>query len=342
MSVLLTEIHEQPAAIARALSSSKSAIADLVAEARRREVQYVILAARGTSDNAATYAQYLFQIACGLPAGLATPSVHTLYEASVSYKNALVIGVSQSGAGEDIIEVIAQAKKSGALTAAITNTEDSKLALAADHLLLCDAGTEKAVAATKTYTTTLAIFAALIAAWSGSAALNKHLAALPENASKALQTLDSSGRVLELARTLIHAPQLLTIARGLHLPTAIEAALKIAETSYTTTRAFSSADLLHGPIAMIGAQTPCLCFLPGGKTKPMMETVVATLKARGARVLTLSESADADLPIISSGTELLAPILDILPAQLLAYHLTVARGYDPDNPRGLSKVTVTY
>ena len=219
-------------------------MAALVAEIRRRDIRFVVLAARGTSDNAATYAKYLLQIVCGVPVALAAPSVHTLYEAEVNYGNALVIGVSQSGAGTDINAVITQARKSGALTAAITNTPDSNLAGIAEHVLLCNAGIEKAVAATKTYTTTLALFAQLASAWSGNAALT---AALPRIADAAAQTLETESRIRPMALTLLHAERILAVARGLHFCTAMESSLKIAETTYTPTQAFSSADLLHGP-----------------------------------------------------------------------------------------------
>jgi len=134
---------------------------------------------------------------------------------------------------------------------------------------------------------------------------------------------------------------MLTVARGLHLCTAIESALKIAETTYTTTQAFSSADLLHGPIASVATRTPCLLFLPRGKTADTMGDVAEKLEAKGARVLRLAADGEADIPLTDPGTELLSPLVDILPAQLLAYHLTIARGLDPDNPRGLSKVTIT-
>jgi glucosamine--fructose-6-phosphate aminotransferase (isomerizing) len=339
MSILFQEIHEQPAAIERALTNGKAAVETLVEQARARNVRMVILAARGTSDNAATYAKYLWQITCGVPAGLAAPSVHTLYEARVDYRDALVVGISQSGAGEDVNEVVAQARKAGALTAAITNTPDSAIAGIAEHVLFCDAGPEKAVAATKTYTTTLTLVAQIAAAWSGNTDLAAALERIPDTAQRLLTALP--GTVEPLASTLIHAQRLVAVARGLHLPTAVESSLKIAETSYTATQAFSSADLLHGPIASVPAQTPCLLFSPSGKTEQSMRELRTKLQSRGARVLWASPDSDAVLPLANPGTELLSPIVDILPAQLLAYHLTVARGYDPDNPAGLSKVTVT-
>lgn len=340
MSVMHDEIFEQPAAVARALSEGRGAVTDLIAAARRRDVRYVVLAARGTSDNAATYAKYLFQIACGLPVALAAPSVHTLYDADVNYQNALVIGISQSGAGEDICEVIQRARRSGALTAALTNTADSRLAGAAEQVLLCHAGVEKAIAATKTYTTTLALLALLAAEWSGSAEIRQGLARIEAAASEALMTESS---VRDLAGTLIHAERILTVARGLHLSTAIEAALKIAETSYTTAQAFSSADLLHGPIASVAPHIPCLLFAPRGRTAADLQDLAVKLREKKARVLLLSGQPEkgAALPLADPGTELLSPIVDILPAQLLAYHLTVARDLDPDNPRGLTKVTIT-
>ena len=339
MSILFQEIHEQPAAIERALASGLAPAKALVEEAKRRNVRMLILAARGTSDNAATYAKYLMQIVGGVPAALAAPSVHTLYEARVDTRDALVVGVSQSGAGEDVNEVVAQARKAGALTAAITNTPGSAISGIAEHVLFCEAGPEKAVAATKTYTTTLALIAQVAALWSGNTDLAASLSRIPDIAQTLLTRLP--GTVEPLASTLMHAQRLVSVARGLHLPTAVEASLKIAETSYTATQAFSSADLLHGPIASVPAQTPCLLFAPHGKTEPSMTELRAKLQGRGARILWASPDDGACLPLADPGTELLSPIVDILPAQLLAYHLTVARGYDPDNPAGLSKVTVT-
>lgn len=340
MSILHDEIYEQPAALARALSSGKEAVSALVAEIKKRDIRFVVLAARGTSDNAATYAKYLLQIVCGVPVALAAPSVHTMYEATVNYGNSLVLAVSQSGRGEDINEVITQARKSGALTAAITNTLDSPLAGIAEHVLYCHAGVEKAVAATKTYTTSLGLFALLTAEWSGNAELTEGLAKITETAERTLQV---EPKVADVARTLLHAERMVSVARGLHLCTAIEAALKVAETSLTTTQSFSSADLLHGPIASVAVRTPAFCFIPKGKTAAMMTDVGNTLSQRGARVIRFAPTAEGadSVPLTDPGTEFLSPIVDIIPAQLLAYHLTVARGLDPDNPRGLTKVTIT-
>ena len=178
-----------------------------------------------------------------------------------------------------------------------------------------------------------------MATYAGDTALLDKLRGLGALAANYLPTLDAPTK--SLAETLMHTERLLTVARGLHLPTAIESGLKIAETTGVAARAFSSADLLHGPIASVASWTPCLLFCPSGKTEIVMGEVGEKLRARGARTIVLSESPDADLPLAAPGTELLSPILDILPAQLLAYHLTVLRGLDPDNPRGLTKVTVT-
>ena len=338
-SVLYSEIFEQPGAMARVLTESVSEVQALVQTAKRADVRYIALAARGTSDNAAIYAKYLLQILCGVPVLLTAPSVHTLYGATVDYRNALVIGVSQSGAGEDICEVVGAARKAGAVTAAITNTEDSLLARTAEYVLPCRAGREIAVAATKTYTTTLTIFALLAAAWSEHAAFGTALQNIAEVAQSTLSVAEPA--VSPVAQTLFHAEKMLTVARGANLSTAIEASLKIAETTGTTTQAFSSADLLHGPIASVAARTPCLLFAPAGQSVAGMDELAEKLSGRGARVLTFSPEPRADVPLVSPGHELLSPLVDILPAQLLAYYLTVARGLDPDNPRGLSKVTVT-
>lgn len=338
-SVLYNEIFEQPGAIARVLSESLPDVRALVQAVKSADVRYVALAARGTSDNAAIYAKYLLQILCGIPVMLTAPSVHTLYGGTVNYQNALVIGVSQSGAGEDICEVVSAARKAGAITAAITNTEGSKLAQTAEYLLPCRAGQEFAVAATKTYTTTLAIFALIAAEWSENADFISGLKHIPEVAESALAVAEPV--IPALAKSLFHAEKMLTVARGPHLSTAIEASLKIAETSGTTTQSFSSADLLHGPIASVAARTPCLLFAPSGKSSEGMGELVTKLGERNARVIRFSPEVGADVPLVSPGNELLSPIVDILPAQLLAYYLTLTRGLDPDNPRGLSKVTIT-
>ena len=341
MSILHDEIHEQPHALGLTLALNRGAVAELARAIRKRDIRFICIAARGTSDNAATYAQYLFQILVGVPVGLATPSVQTLYDASVRYAgDTLVIGISQSGQGDDINEVVRQARSTGALTTAITNTESAPLARIAEHVLLCGVGREHAVAATKTYTSTLAILAALAAEWSGSVPLRDGLDRVGDSATASLSVEDG---VRALAQTLIHAERFLTVARGPHLSTALEAALKIAETTGSPTQSFSSADLQHGPIASVAVRTPCLLFQPAGRTQAGMTEIADLLRTRGARVirfLPTTETAD-DITLHDTGTELLAPLVDILPAQLLAYHLTVARGLDPDNPVGLSKVTIT-
>ena len=339
MSILFDEIHQQPRAIEHALTHNLLTAKALVSEIKRRDIRYVVLAARGTSDNAATYAKYLWQITGGLPCGLAAPSIHTLYGAKVNFRDALVVGISQSGAGEDINEVMAQAKQNGALTAAITNTAGSPLSNIADHVLMCEAGLERAVAATKTYTTTMTLVALVGALLSGDEKLLQDVLNLPGLAEATLDML--SGRVSSVASTLFHAERIVTVARGIHLCTAIEASLKIAETTGTATQAYSSADLLHGPIAAIGNRTPVFVFQPNGATYASLNAVIEKLIGRGARVIRLTSDHQADVPLIESATELLAPIVDIIPAQLLAYHLTVTRGLDPDHPSGLSKVTIT-
>lgn len=339
MSILFDEIHQQPRAIEHALTQNLLTAKALVSEIKRRDIRYVVLAARGTSDNAATYAKYLWQITGGLPCGLAAPSIHTLYGAKVNFRDALVVGISQSGAGEDINEVMAQAKQNGALTAAITNTAGSPLSNIADHVLMCEAGLERAVAATKTYTTTMTLVALVGALLSGDEKLLQDVLNLPKVAEATVDML--SGRVASVASTLFHADRMVTVARGIHLCTAIEASLKIAETTGTATQSYSSADLLHGPIAAIGSRTPVFVFQPNGATYASLNAVIEKLIGRGARVIRLTSDHHADIPLIESATELLAPIVDIIPAQLLAYHLTVTRGLDPDHPSGLSKVTIT-
>src|SRR4051794_38730682 len=162
MSYMLSEIHEQPEWVERATQSERGNAARLVADMRARDVRFVIIAARGTSDNAATYAKYLFEIVAGLPVALAAPSVYTLYDARLRLANALVIGISQSGQGTDVVQALSSARAAGALTACITNDASSPITRVSDHVLLCHAGVEKSIAATKTYTTALGVVALLV------------------------------------------------------------------------------------------------------------------------------------------------------------------------------------
>lgn len=343
---MAADIAEQPAGLARLLEEpAAAAIAQVAAEVARRRPRHVVLTARGTSDHAALYAAYLTEIRLGLPAGLASPSTITVFGARPDLSQALVIGVSQSGGSSDLCEVLRVARESGALTLAVTNNPGSPMSEVAELTIDVVAGHERAVAATKTYTAELLALLMLvegIRAGDGRLPAQERAAldALPALAERAL----AESSAVELAPRYRFAARLVTTGRGYAYPTAREAALKLMETSYLPALAFSGADLLHGPLAMADPDVPVLAVVGSGPGGAAMREVVARLGERRADVVTVgpAEVAGAAACIAVPDTdERYAPLLDILPLQQLALQLALARGQDPDNPRGLKKVTVT-
>ena len=344
MSVMLQEIYEQPEAVERAIGAALETVKALVLAIRTRNIQHVVIAARGTSDNAGVYAKYLIEIATGIPVGLSAPSVVTLYGATLRYGNCLVVGISQSGQATDVVQVVEAARAGGALTACITNVADSPITHVSDFSLFCNAGDERAVAATKTYTTSLALVALLAAEWSQSERLREGLRALPAHLRETLRLDDTIAAGVERYR---YIQECAVLARGLNLATALEAALKMTETSYLVAKPYSAADFLHGPIAMVSDGFPCILYAPDGQTADSMVAVAHTLAARGAELIIAAHTpaalaiASRPLPVSCEVDELLSPIVYILPGQLWACHLARCRGRNPDSPRGLTKVTLT-
>lgn len=341
---LYSEIHEQPDVLARLLAAQRPTAEALAAEIKRRQVGYVIIAARGTSDNAARYAQYLLGGHNALPVGLATPSLHTIYQTPPRFGNALVLGISQSGKSPDIVAVLAEARRQGALTAAITNIPLSDLAESADFVLDLGAGEEKSVAATKTYTSELAAIALVSACLSGVDDYFQALDRIPQQAAEALAVEDY---VRQMAERYRYMQACVTIGRGYNYCTAFELALKMKELTYTVVEPYSSADFLHGPLALIASGFPVIIIAPSGKMLAEMKSFMGTAKERDAELVVISDDAEAldlgraALPLPAGAPEWLSPIIAILPGQLLAMSLAHARDYDPDRPRGLRKVTET-
>jgi glucosamine--fructose-6-phosphate aminotransferase (isomerizing) len=346
------EIAEQPEVVARLLDRQRKAIDALAADMRRRESRYAVLAARGTSDNAARYAQHVLGRILGLPVVLAAPSLHTLYGAPPRYADAVVIGVSQSGASPDIVSVVADAAKQGALTAAITNASTSPLADAAEHVIDLNAGEERSVAATKTYTASLAAIAALAA--SGDAALTAEVEGLPAALAgqlalsaggddRAQRPLATSGDAAHAVRAAADWDRLTVVGRGAHYATAFEAALKIRELAGIVAEPYSPADLLHGPIAAVTAEQPLLAIAPAGPTEQSMRELVAAARERGAHVAAIGHDRTLGDPFLElvDVPEWLGPVVAIVPAQLLAVGVAEQRGIDVDAPFGLSKITLT-
>jgi glucosamine--fructose-6-phosphate aminotransferase (isomerizing) len=341
---MLREIKEQPAVVARLLDAVPRESASLIRDLRARPPAGVVIAARGTSDNAAVYGKYLVETLLGVPVSLAAPSTATLYRRPLRVRNHLVMGLSQSGESTDVVEFVATCRSAGAMTLAITNGVGSALAGAADHILPLHAGKERSVAATKSYLAQLVLLVILAAAWSGDRALSRRLEHLPRFVSRALQSEDI---VRTVALRYRYMRECMVTGRGYNYATAREAALKLEETCYVIAEALSAADLLHGPIAAVERDFPVLLFAFAGRTLGHLRAVAAGLRRRGAELMIVSnerralEDATVGVHLPIAVDEVLSPIPAIVPGQLFAYYLSVARGLDPDQPRGLRKITQT-
>jgi glucosamine--fructose-6-phosphate aminotransferase (isomerizing) len=342
-ALMAAEIAEQPEALARLLvPGSLERVHEIVGIIRERNPRFVLLAARGTSDHAALYAKYLVEVSLGLPAGLASPSTMTAYGARPNLSDVVLLTVSQSGGSPDLVETVRTARAGGATTLAVTNNPDSAIAAASELHLDVLAGPELAVAATKSYSSQLLALWLLIDAYRGgdmSAAQG-----IPE----AAQSLVERGAdVAALAARFRFTDRLVTTGRGYSYPTAREAALKLMETSYVAAHAFSGADLLHGPLAMIDHDHPVIAIVPDGLGADAMRPVLERLAERGADVAVFGGGQLGSMGTVwfdlgcPEVTEELHPIVDIIPLQQLALEMTLARGFNPDAPRGLSKVTRT-
>ncbi len=343
-SVLFREIHEQPDALARFLDAEAANVQRIAAEINRRKPTYITIAARGTSDNAATFAKYVFASFNGLPVALATPSLYSIYHTPPRLTDSLVIAISQSGESPDILAVIEEARRQHTLTLAVTNSVDSPLARAADMVILQHAGEEKTIAATKTYTTQLAALALLSVTLADDHARRRELQAASAAVAGAL-SLDSLVEQAAARRREMHT--CLVIGRGYNYATAFEIALKLKELAYVTAEPFSSADFMHGPFALIQGGFPVIVVAPRGRVCDDLIAVSSQLKSRGADLIVISDLpealalGDSPLALPVSQPEWLSPLTAVIPGQLFAYHLTAAKGYDPDHPRGLTKVTRT-
>ncbi|WP_432523978.1 SIS domain-containing protein [Kineococcus sp. SYSU DK006] len=335
-----SEIGEQPAVADRVLSAAGGELTRLAQLLREAAPRAVLLTARGTSDHAALYAKYLIEVGLGLPCGLTSTSTLTVYGARPDLRGVLWITVSQSGGSPDLVESTTAARAAGALTLAVTNNPASALAGAAEHHLHVHAGPELAVAATKSYTAQLLSLWLLITTWRGGRTAPAH--AVPGLLAQAV----AAPEVPEVAARYRFVDRMVLTARGYSYPTAREGALKLMETSYLSAQAFSAADLMHGPLAMVDADRPVIAVVAEGAGGAAVAPVLAALRERGADVCAvapdgLAPDATVRLWLPSGMGEDLAPVVQIVPLQRLALEMAVARGLDPDAPRGLRKVTET-
>lgn len=343
-SFLKTEILEQPAALRRLLESERDNVERVAAAIRQRQPQYIVIAARGTSDNAARYGQYLFGAANRLPVALATPSLYTLYAQPPQIGGALVLAISQSGQSPDIVAVVAEGRRQGALTVAFTNDPNSPLAQAAEHTINLCAGVERAVAATKTYTTSLMAIAMLSAALAQDAERFAQIAALPAALEAVTAQADAIAQAAERYR---YMEACVTLSRGYNYATAYEIALKLKELTYILAEPYSTADFQHGPVALVAQGFPVLAVVADGGLTAELVAFLRELRQRGAELIVVAAAVDAlalaqtPLPLPAGIPEWLSPVAAVMPGQLFAYGLTLAKGYDPDQPRGIVKVTLT-
>jgi glucosamine--fructose-6-phosphate aminotransferase (isomerizing) len=344
MSRFRAEIAEQPATARRVLAASGPGVGRAVAAIRAAAVSGVVIAARGSSDHAATYAKYLFELRNRLPVSLASPSEYTKYLGPPRLDRFCVLGISQSGSSPDVVAVIREGRRQGALTLAITNQPDSDLAREAAIVLEMNAGAERSVPASKTYTASLLLVALLSQGLEPDARFGAALRRIPPALEQALM-VDGQARSVAPA---IQADRMVVLGRGYHLATAQEVALKLTETSYVLAQAQSVADFLHGPVSVAEEGLPVLVIDSEGPAQADSRLAASLLRDRGARVLQLTDRAEpwpgveAAITLPTGLPEPLTPLPFAIAGQLLAYHLARARGLDPDHPRQLQKVTRTW
>ncbi|HEV8699401.1 MAG TPA: SIS domain-containing protein [Candidatus Limnocylindrales bacterium] len=342
---LRDEILEQPEVAARFIRRAPEVVGPFAESIRARGVDHVVIAARGTSDHAAIYAQYVLGVRHDLSVGLGTPSVISLYGAQPRLDRSLVVGISQSGASPDVVAVIEAGRRQGAPTLAITNDPSSPLAMAAETCIDLGAGAELAVAATKTYTTELLAIASLSAAMTGDPVDAAALVAIPDAMARAIELEPA---VESMAADQVGANRLLVLARGYEYATAREWALKLKELARVFADPYSAADFEHGPLALLEPGVPVLATVRPGPTLAPLVTLLERLgKDVDAAIAVVSDQPEAlalarwPFALAPGTPEWLGPIVSIVVGQLHALHLTHARGLDPEQPRNLSKVTRT-
>jgi glucosamine--fructose-6-phosphate aminotransferase (isomerizing) len=354
-TAMLREIEATPDAVGRLLDEGGPEIDRAAAAVRAADPAWVSLVARGTSDHAAIHLRYLIEIELGIPAGMAAPSTVSIYRADLRWRGGLVIAVSQSGRSPDLIAFVEAARAGGAVTVAIVNDAASPLAAAAAHVIDCRAGEERSVAATKSYVAQLAAGAGLVAALARSPALRDALPRMPRLLAEALAVArDAVHDAAPIVAEFVASERSIVIGRGFEYATALETALKLKETSRLFAEGYSSADFSHGPVVLTGPEVPILAIRPDGRMGSLVDEGIAAALATGSVPWVIGGTGVAAgvsdriqaarliaLPLPADLPEALAPFATILPGQLLAEAVSRRRGYDPDAPPGLHKVTLT-
>jgi glucosamine--fructose-6-phosphate aminotransferase (isomerizing) len=344
MSWVEAELREQPAALERFLAAESAHATEISRGLVREDVRYLLIVSRGSSSNVARYMQYLFGAVNRLPVAFATPSLYSVYDAPPELGPAAAIGISQSGASPDVVAVLAEARRQNRPTLAITNDPKSPLAQTADWTLPLHAGEERAVAATKTYLNSIAAIALLSTVAVGDAQRLRDLQAMPGTVADQIERSLAAADALDRYRDVESGS---VIARGVNYGTAFEIALKIRELSGAPFEAFSSADLLHGPIAALKSGRPAIVIAPSGKTLASLRAAVDKVRERGSEVIAISDdrkflaAADTAFPLVRKVPEWLSPLLTVIPGQVAAVRLARLHGADVDSPVGLTKITLT-
>jgi glutamine---fructose-6-phosphate transaminase (isomerizing) len=344
LDCLLAEIGEQPGVVQRLLDRQLTSVRKIATTVRERDPSAIVLVARGSSDNAAVYGRYLFEVCNRRLTSLAAPSGLTLYGRGPRLDQTAVIGVSQSGQGEDVVAYVRAARAQGAVTIAIVNDDTSPLAQTAEWVLACLTGPELSIPATKTVTAQMTLLALLSAALDAPDTSAEALHELPAALSAALELRSAAA---ELAGFLAATTVGSVIGRGFAFPPALEIALKLKETSYTRAEPFSAADFLHGPVTLVEPNYSVLLLDVGGRSSQSAQEIAIAVRQRGGQAALIRAGevlAESDLPNLSLVVpvgEPFAPIVALVLGQLFAVELALARGLDPALPRGLRKVTST-
>lgn len=332
------EIREIPDAVQDLLNNGGAAIKEAADKLRSLEPQFISTVARGSSDHAATYFKYAAELTMGLPVASIGPSIASIYKQKLQLANSVCISISQSGKSPDIVEMARSAAAQGALTIAITNEPNSDLARASSQTIAIHAGVEQSVAATKTFVTSAVAGLALLAHWKGDAALISAIEGLPQNMETAL-----SYDWPELRGSLKERGSLFVIGRGPSYAMACEAALKFKETCGIHAEAYSSAELLHGPVSIVKPGYPVLSFAARDASEPSIISVADALVSQGANVFVTTDKTHTArrLHFADTSHPLTDPLALIVSFYAFIERLSIERGINPDMPPNLKKVTET-
>jgi len=340
-SLMALEIKEEAQKLSECIQINQEKLNQIGDIVRQNNIRFVIYAARGSSDNAGVYFKYLCEIETGLPVAFAAPSVLTLYNGDLKMENTLVIGVSQSGKAKDVLSIVEHAKAQKALTISITNDDESPLALSADFHLGLNVGLEKSVAATKTFTAQMFLLAHIVASISNNQSLKNELDFIPTLIN---QTYLCEEVIHQLALNYQPIQDCFVLGRGYAYAIADEFALKMQETSYIKAMSFATSDFYHGPFALANKDANFFVLAPKDETIGNSQEIIEQIEALGAAclVFTNDDSLKAKTKIIlPDAPARISSFALIVAIQMFSLHLSLAKGMNPDQPRGLKKVTIT-